>query len=278
MSTLFVVATPIGDLRDITMRALEVLRDVRLILSEDTRTTRKLLARYEIATPMLAYQEHNHAERLPRVLRTLETGDVALVSEAGMPAISDPGEALVRAVIEAGHRVSPLPGPSALTASLAVSGMATAPFTFVGFLPRRGAERRKLFGSIFDRPDTIVAFEAPHRLRESLEDALPILGDRQVVVCRELTKLHEEVFRGTLREALDHFAEPRGEFTLVIAGAPPVEEGAIDEAAVLHELRTMRDKGLGAKRAIAEMALTRGISRRDLYRLWLQIGEGEDEA
>ena len=278
MGTLHIVATPIGDLRDVTMRAVEVLRAVSLILSEDTRTTRKLLDRYEIATPMLAYNEHNHAERLSRVLRTLESGDIALVSEAGTPAISDPGEALVRAAAEAGHRVSPVPGPSALTAALAVSGMPATLVTFVGFLPRKRGERRRLLSELADRPDTVIAFEAPHRIQNSLEDAaLTLGGDRRIVVCRELTKLHEEVFRGTLREALAHFVTPRGEFTLVIAGAPTEASGEIDEAATLDQLRALRDRGVGAKQAIAEMALTRSLSRRDLYRLWLQLGDLESE-
>lgn len=278
MGTLHIVATPIGDLRDVTMRAVEVLRAVSLILSEDTRTTRKLLDRYEIATPMLAYNEHNHAERLSRVLRTLESGDIALVSEAGMPAISDPGEALVRAAAEAGHRVSPVPGPSALTAALAVSGMPATLVTFVGFLPRKRGERRRLLSELADRPDTVIAFEAPHRIQDSLEDAaLTLGGDRRIVVCRELTKLHEEVFRGTLREALAHFVTPRGEFTLVIAGAPTEASGEIDEAATLDQLRALRDRGVRAKQAITEMALTRGLSRRDLYRLWLQLGDLESE-
>ncbi|MSQ62057.1 MAG: 16S rRNA (cytidine(1402)-2'-O)-methyltransferase [Dehalococcoidia bacterium] len=278
MGTLHIVATPIGDLRDVTMRAVEVLRGVSLILSEDTRTTRKLLDRYEITTPMLAYNEHNHAERLSRVLRTLEGGDIALVSEAGMPAISDPGEALVRAAVEAGNRVSPVPGPSALTAALAVSGMPATLVTFIGFLPRKKGERRRLLSQLADRPDTLIAFEAPHRIQDSLEDAaLTLGGDRRIVVCREMTKLHEEVFRGTLREALTHFVTPRGEFTLVIAGAPTEASGEIDEAATLEELRALRDRGVGAKQAIAEMALTRGLSRRDLYRLWLQLGDLESD-
>ena len=278
MGILYLVATPIGDLRDITIRAVEVLRSASLILSEDTRTTRKLLTRYEITTPMLAYNEHNHAERLSRVLHTLESGDIALVSEAGMPAISDPGEALVRAVTEAGHLASPVPGPSALTAALAVAGMPATLVTFLGFLPRKTGERRKLLAQLAARPDTLVAFEAPHRIQDSLEDAALILGgDRRIVACREMTKLHEEVFRGTLREAIAHFVTPRGEFTLVIAGAPTDAGGEIDEAAVLDELRALRDRGVGAKQAIAQMALTRGLSRRDLYRLWLQLGDTETE-
>ena len=150
--------------------------------------------------------------------------------------------------------------------------------TFVGFLPRKRGERRRLLSKLADRPDTVIAFEAPHRIQDSLEDAaLTLGGDRRIVVCRELTKLHEEVFRGTLREALAHFVTPRGEFTLVIAGAPTEASGEIDEAATLDQLRALRDRGVGAKQAIAEMALTRGLSRRDLYRLWLQLGDLESE-
>ncbi len=272
MATLYLVATPIGNLEDITLRALRILREVHLVACEDTRTTRKLLAHYDIHTPTLAYNEHNHRQRTPRILAVLETGDVALVSEAGTPAISDPGEALVRAVIEAGHDVSPLPGPSALTAALAVSGLPMQRVTYTGFLPRRAKERRELLRSLSGRPDTLVAFETPQRLRDALEDALSVLGDRRVAVCREMTKLHEEVCRGTLREALPHFEAPRGEVTLVIEGAPAAEDGVVDEARVLDELRRLRDEGHSAKQAIAELALTRGIQRRTLYRLWLQLG------
>ncbi|HWO94378.1 MAG TPA: 16S rRNA (cytidine(1402)-2'-O)-methyltransferase [Dehalococcoidia bacterium] len=270
MPTLYLVATPIGNLDDITLRALQTLRQVALIACEDTRTTRHLLAHFDIRQPTLAYNEHNHTARLPRILATLEGGDVAFVSEAGMPAISDPGEMLVRAAIDAGHRVIALPGPSAVVTAIAVSGLPPRPFTFLGFLPRSAKERRKLLASMAPRPDTLVAFEAPHRLREALEDAMAMLGERRIAVCRELTKLHEEVFRGTLREALAYFQEPRGEFTLVIEGAPR-GSGRIDEHQVLEELRALRDQGVSAKQAIAQLALTQGLSRRELYRLWLQL-------
>ncbi len=272
MPTLYLVATPIGNLGDVTVRAIEVLRSVGLVACEDTRTTRKLLARYDITTPTLAYNEHNHRERMPRILAALETRDVALVSEAGTPAISDPGEALVRAAAEAGFDVAPVPGASAVTAALAASGLPARQFTYLGFLPRGASERRRLLASVADREDTLLAFESPHRLRESLEDALATLGDRRVAVCRELTKQHEEIFRGRLSEALEHFALPRGEFTLVVEGAPKGDSDEFDEAAVLDELRALRDRGQTARQAIAQVALTRGLSRRELYRLWLQLG------
>jgi len=226
MPTLFVVATPIGNLEDVTLRALRVLREVSLIAAEDTRTTRKLLAHHGIRNRLLSYNDHNKAARIPRLLHALREGDVALVSEGGTPVISDPGLDLVAAALDGGFAVTPVPGPSAVTAALAVSGLASRQFTYLGFLPRRAGERRRLFAALRDDPRTLVAFESPHRLRASLTALRDALGDRRVAVCRELTKKFEEVFRGTLSEALDRFAEPRGEFTLVIEGAPQTGVGA----------------------------------------------------
>src|SRR3990170_5899911 len=219
MPTLYVVATPIGNLEDVTLRALRVLREVSLIAAEDTRTTRKLLAHHGIRNRLLSYNDHNKAARIPRLLHALREGDVALVSEGGPPAISDPGLDLVAAAVDAGFAVVPVPGPSAVTAALAVSGLSVRQFTYLGFLPRRAGARRRLLAGFRDDPRTLVAFESPHRLRASLAALRDALGDRRVAVCRELTKAFEEVFRGTLSDALDHFVEPRGEFTLVIEGA-----------------------------------------------------------
>ncbi|MFB3092853.1 MAG: 16S rRNA (cytidine(1402)-2'-O)-methyltransferase, partial [Dehalococcoidia bacterium] len=214
MPTLYVVATPIGNLEDVTHRALRVLREVSLIAAEDTRTTRKLLARHGIrALPtgrqarLISYNEHNKAARTPRLLAALRDGDVALVSEGGTPVISDPGHDLVTAALEAGFTVTPIPGPSAVTAALAVSGLSTRQFTYLGFLPRRAGERRRLFASLRDDPHTIVAFESPHRLLRSLSDMHAEWGDRRIAACRELTKAFEEVFRGSIGEALEHFAD-----------------------------------------------------------------------
>jgi len=219
MPILYVVATPIGNLEDISLRALRILREVRLIAAEDTRKTRRLLNAYNIETSLTSYHEHSKRAKLDYLLGYLEKEDLALVSEAGMPGLSDPGYDLIVAATERGVSVVSVPGPSAVITALVVSGLPTDQFVYVGFLPRRKGQRQRLLSSISDEPRTIVAFEAPHRLREALTDIEEILGDRRVSVCRELTKVHEEVFRGRVSQAREHFAaEPRGEFSLVIEG------------------------------------------------------------
>lgn len=270
MPTLYLVATPIGNLEDVTLRALRILGDVALIAAEDTRTTRKLLAHHGIKARLTSYHEHNKTQKIPYILRALEHGNVALVSEAGMPAVSDPGVDLVAAAVAAGVAVVAVPGPSAVVTALAVSGLSTRQFTYVGFLPRRRGERRRLLSHLAGQPQTIVALESPHRLVASLVDLLAVLGDRRIAVCRELTKLHEEVFRGRISEALAHFREPRGEFTLVIEGTAGSESAPPDETAVRQELRRLRQQGLGARQAVDEVALRFGLPRRQAYRLWLE--------
>ena len=270
MPTLYLVATPIGNLEDVTLRALRILRDVSLIAAEDTRTTRKLLSHHGIKARLTSYHEHNKAQKIPHILSALEQGDVAVVSEAGMPAVSDPGVDLVAAALAAGVSVVAVPGPSAVVTALAVSGLPTRQFTYIGFLPRRPGERRRLLSGLAAESRTIVALESPHRLLASLTDLLTVLGDRRIAVCRELTKLHEEVFRGRISEALAHFGEPRGEFTLVIERAAGAEEAPLDEAAVHQELRRLGEQGLGARRAVDEVALRFGLPRREAYRLWLR--------
>ena len=218
MPILYVVATPIGNLEDISLRALRILREVGLIAAEDTRKTRRLLNAYDIDTPLTSYHEHSRKAKLDHLLGHLQTKDLALVSEAGMPGLSDPGYDLVVTAIDRGVLVVPVPGPSAVITALVVSGLPTDQFVYVGFLPRRKGQRQRLLGSISDESRTIVAFEAPHRLREALTDIGEILGDRKVSVCRELTKVHEEIFRGRVSQAREHFVQPRGEFSLVIEG------------------------------------------------------------
>ncbi len=268
MPTLYVVATPIGNLEDVTLRALRVLREVSLIAAEDTRTTRKLLSHHGIRTRLLSYNEHNKAARIPRLLAALKEGDVALVSEGGTPAISDPGLDLVAAAVEAGFAVTPIPGPSAVTAALAVSGLPTRQFTYLGFLPRRSGERRRLLASLRYDPRTVLAFESPHRLRRSLEDLRKEWGDRRLAVCRELTKAFEEVFRGRISEALERFAEPRGEFTLVVEGATDAPPPPLEEAR--RDLLLRRQAGEPARRAVPEVAKRYGLPRRQVYRMWLE--------
>jgi 16S rRNA (cytidine1402-2'-O)-methyltransferase len=269
MTALYVVATPIGNLEDVTLRALRVLREVSLIAAEDTRTTRKLLARHGIRARLVSYNEHNKAARRPQLLAALRDGDVALVSEGGTPVISDPGQDLVTAALEAGFTVTPIPGPSAVTAALAVSGLSTRQFTYLGFLPRRAGERRRLFASLRDDPRTIVAFESPHRLLRSLSDMHAEWGDRRIAVCRELTKLFEEVFRASISEALEHFADrPRGEFTLVVEGS--AGPAAPDFEAARRDLQQRRSDGEPAKLAVAEVARRYGLPHRQVYRMWLE--------
>lgn len=270
--TLYIVATPIGNLEDVTLRALRTLREAMLIAAEDTRTTRKLLSHYDIHTPLTSYNDRNRRLKTPSILGALALGDVALVSEAGMPAISDPGFDLVVAAYDAGIRVVPIPGPSAITTAVAASGLPSRSFTYVGFLPRRGSDRRRLLRSLATRPETLVAFEAPHRLRDALADMLTELGDRRIAACRELTKTFEEVFRGRLSEALAHFAAPRGEFTLVIAGAEPEDAAStVDNAELLTEMRRLRREGTTAQDAVALLMGRFGLPRRQLYKLWLEI-------
>jgi 16S rRNA (cytidine1402-2'-O)-methyltransferase len=218
MPNLYVIATPIGNLDDISLRALRLLQEVKLIAAEDTRKTRHLLNTYNIKTPLTSYHEYSKRVKLDYLLDYLEKEDLALVSEAGMPGLSDPGYDLIVASIERGIPVVPIPGASAVITALVVSGLPTDQFLYVGFLPRRKGQRQRLLSSIVDEPRTIVAFETPHRLRETLSDIEEILGNRRLSVCRELTKVHEEIFRGRVSQAREHFVEPRGEFSLVIEG------------------------------------------------------------
>ena len=218
MSVLYVIATPIGNLEDISLRALRLLQEVKLIAAEDTRTTRHLLNAHDIKTPLTSYHEHSKRAKLDYLLNYLEKEDMALVSEAGMPGLSDPGYELIIAAIERGISVVPIPGASAVITALAVSGLPSDQFDYVGFLPRRKGQRQRLLMSIVEESRTIVAFETPHRLSEALRDIEEILGNRRISVCRELTKIHEEIFRGRVSQAREYFVEPRGEFTLVIEG------------------------------------------------------------
>jgi 16S rRNA (cytidine1402-2'-O)-methyltransferase len=233
LGTLYVVGTPIGNLEDITLRALRVLRTVALIAAEDTRTTRKLLQRYEIATPLTSFHDFTGPGKTRRLVERLVEEDVALVSEAGTPGISDPGYPLIRAALDAGIPVVPVPGPSAVITALVGSGLPMHRFRFLGFLPRKPGQRERLLASLARDPDTLVFFESPHRLVGALEALLAALGDRPVAVARELTKVHEEFVRGTLATALAHFraVRPRGEFTLVVGGCPGDGERASRDAA-----------------------------------------------
>ena len=267
---LFVVATPIGNLADITLRAIRVLGDVDVIAAEDTRTTRKLLAHHNIQTPLISYHEHNEALRTPELLGRLQAGEsVAIVSEAGTPSISDPGYRLIDASIAAQVPVEPVPGPSAILAALVVSGLPSDAFVFEGFLPRRAGERRRRLAELAAEQRTLVLFEAPHRVDSSLQDMLDALGDRRAALCRELTKLHEEVRRGPLSDLVGSLQRSpvKGELVIVVEGAPaavPDVDAAVDE--VMERTR----KGESVREATRSVAVQRGVSRRALYDRVLQ--------
>jgi 16S rRNA (cytidine1402-2'-O)-methyltransferase len=267
--TLFVVATPIGNLEDITYRAVRVLREVDLIACEDTRHSAKLLQHYGIDKSTVSYHEHNEAARAEELVAKLEQGlSVAQVSDAGMPGISDPGYRMIKLAIERGIQVVPVPGPSALIAALAASGMATDSFQFLGFLPARSGQRRTLLETLRNAEHTTVVYEAPHRIAETLQDVVELLGaDRPVVLARELTKVHEEFIRGTAAELLRHCKdrEPKGEITLLIGkGEQRAAEPEKDIASRLQEI--MREQQLDESAALKALAKEQGISKSEAYR------------
>jgi 16S rRNA (cytidine1402-2'-O)-methyltransferase len=272
MSTLYLVATPIGNLEDITARAVRILAEVELIAAEDTRQTQKLLKHFSIQNRLESYYEHNKLTKLETILGALERGDVALVSDAGTPALNDPGYELVRSVLEAGHRVSPVPGPSAPVAALVASGLPTDRFVYLGYLPRKAKQRVRFLGEVQSLPYTLVFLETPHRLVAALMDLLTVFGDRQIAVARELTKLHEDIFRGTIAEAVAYFGETpvRGEITLVIAGAlqeAPKWTYELVESVLCEGL----NGGESPAKIARDVAVKSGWTRRELYRMITEI-------
>ncbi len=270
MGTLYIVGTPIGNLEDMSLRALRILGEVGLIAAEDTRKTRKLLTHFKIETPLTSYHDHSKLSRQEELLSTLQYKDVALVSEAGMPGLSDPGYEIIKAAIARGIAVVPVPGPSALITALVLSGLPTDSFLYLGFLPRRQKERRQLLASLVRESHTLVAFEAPHRLLASLADLKDMLGDRRIALARELTKMYEEVWRGSIGQALAHFEEnpPRGEFTLVIEGAKG-ERVTWDEGQVMEALAQLLAEGVKRKEAVKVVADLAGWPKREVYKLAL---------
>jgi 16S rRNA (cytidine1402-2'-O)-methyltransferase len=276
MPALYVVATPIGNLEDITLRALRILREVKLIAAEDTRRTRQLLNRYDIKTKTTSYHEHNKWSKLDYIFDCLGENDVALVSDAGMPGIADPGYELIKTAVQRGIPVVPVPGPSVVITALAVSGLPADTFCYLGFLPPRSNQRRRLLESVAGGSATILTLEAPHRLAASLNDILAVLGDRKIAVCRELTKIHEEIFRGTVGEALRHFTGPRGELALVIAGKQEQQRREIDSE-IESQLRFLRRTGEPARSAVAQVSRRTGLPRKEIYQAWLKVtGECEN--
>lgn len=266
--TLYVVATPIGNLEDITFRAVRVLREADLIACEDTRHTRVLLSHYGIGTPTLSYHDHNARTRAPQLLDRLEAGEsIALVSDAGTPAISDPGYRLISGAAERGIAVVPVPGPSAFVAALSAAGLATDAFLFAGFLPPKASQRQARLADLATERATLVFYEAPHRITETLADLAEAFGDREAVLARELTKLHEELLRGRLSGLGDALTPDRrrGEMVLVVAGAPERQTPSADTplAARVAELEAA---GLSRMDAVKQTARERGLPKRDVYR------------
>ncbi|HEX5370987.1 MAG TPA: 16S rRNA (cytidine(1402)-2'-O)-methyltransferase [Dehalococcoidia bacterium] len=271
MGILYVAATPIGNLEDVTLRALRVLATVPLVAAEDTRTAGVFLRHHGLNPKLISYNDHNMTERIPQILQRLADGDVALVSDAGTPAISDPGVDLVAAAREAGYEVVALPGVSAPVTAVSVAGLRSTSFHFVGFLPRSEGALRRLIEAAAASEDTLVAFESPQRLRKTLAIIEEVAPSRRIAVCRELTKLHEETFVGTAAEALAHFTQPRGEIVLLLEAA--TETHAIneaDEASLREEVVEMKRLGLTRAQATALLTSRHGTPRRRAYQLWLE--------
>jgi 16S rRNA (cytidine1402-2'-O)-methyltransferase len=270
--TLFVVATPIGNLEDITGRALRVLREASIIAAEDTRRTAHLLARYAITTPTTSLHEHNEAQKSPALVGKLERGDdVALVSDAGTPTISDPGNRLIQAAIEAGIRVESVPGPNAVVAALAVSGLPTDAFSFLGFPPTRSNAKSEWFERARTIGGTIVFFEAPHRIRETLERLRAEVGDCPIVVCREMTKKHEELVRGPISAVLEEMSIPVGEFTVVAKIGQSIDKSVRpppDAQSVFVEFGDLTKlKGMSRRKAVTTLARRHGVGGNLIYEL-----------
>lgn len=269
MGTLYLVATPIGNLEDITFRAVRILREAALIAAEDTRTTRILLDRYEIATPTTSYHEHTSVSRSDAILAALETGDVALVSDAGTPGVNDPGYDLVVAAIARGHAVSPIPGACAAVAALAASGLPTDQFVFAGFAPRKKNALSAWVAGLRSEQRTTIVYESPHRVEETLRSLAAAHPGRSICIAREITKRFEEFWRGTCSDAVAHLAEQpaRGEYVLVIGGATEPEVTAWEIAEVEAALRERLKTGYSGRDAAAEVANLSGWPRREVVRL-----------
>jgi len=267
MGTLYLVATPIGNLEDMSPRAVRTLREARLIAAEDTRNTRKLLTHFDLHTPITSYFEHNKLTKLDAILTALSGGDVALVSDAGTPAINDPGYELVRAALDSGHTVCPIPGPSAPLAALAASGLPTDSFLYLGYLPRKSSERQELFRQVDNLPYTLLFLESPHRLLAALKDLETSLGDRQIAVARELTKVHEEIWRGSTAGAVEYFTrvEPRGEFTLVVSGKTKRGKEKWSEDRLNLAIQSGMKLGESPSTLAKRVAHESGWDRKDIY-------------
>jgi 16S rRNA (cytidine1402-2'-O)-methyltransferase len=269
--TLYICPTPIGNLEDITLRVLNILKEVDLVAAEDTRHTLRLLNHFQIKKPMTSYHEHNIREKGPDLIRQLQEGKtIALVSDAGMPGISDPGQDLIRLAIEEGIRVVGLPGPSAALLALVISGLPTEKFAFEGFLPSKSTDRKKALEMIRDERRTLVFYESPHRIAGSLKDMLDVLGDRKASLSRELTKHFEETLRGGLQDLLSHAEERnlKGEMVVVVSGAEEVQAEEID---IKSELRKLLEGGMSKKEAVKELVRVHGVPRNQAYQESLDL-------
>jgi 16S rRNA (cytidine1402-2'-O)-methyltransferase len=272
MPTLYIVATPIGNLEDMSFRAIRILKEVSLIAAEDTRTSRVLTQHFGIETPLTSYHEHNKITKLEQIFNTLEHSDVALISDAGTPGISDPGFELIQEAIKRGVPVVPIPGASAVITALIASGLPTDSFTYLGFLPKKQSARRELFQSLKNEKRTLVSYESPHRLADTLGLIAAVMGDtRQVCIAREMTKKFEEFWRGTALEAAKHYGSenPKGEVTLLIAPAV-AENGSWDKAKVLAELENRLEAGQALNQAAKEIAALSGWKKSAVYDLGLE--------
>lgn len=277
--TLYLCATPIGNLEDMTYRAVRILGEVALIAAEDTRHTRKLLTHFDLHTPLISYHEHNKAERGPELIdRLLAGNDVAVVSDAGLPGISDPGADLAALAIAAGITVTPLPGANAALSALICSGLDTTLFSFVGFLPKTKKKRQELLATLTHRTETLLFYESPHRLKETLAELAAAFGPRPAAAARELTKKFEEFVRAPLDELLGHFQRetPRGEFVLVVAGADPAAAAAAlappeDVLSPVEEVLALEAGGMDRKAAMKQVAQRRGLAKRDIYQALLAV-------
>ncbi|MBD2498609.1 16S rRNA (cytidine(1402)-2'-O)-methyltransferase [Nostoc sp. FACHB-280] len=272
--TLYVVGTPIGNLEDITFRAVRILQTVDLIAAEDTRHTGKLLQHFQVKTPQISYHEHNRNSRIPEILEHLNHGKaIALVSDAGMPGISDPGYELIKACIDAGIKVVPIPGASAAITALSAAGLPTDKFAFEGFLPPKAQQRREYLETLQTESRTLIFYESPHRLTDTLQDLAEVFGDeRQIVLARELTKLYEEFWRGTIADAIAHYQqrEPQGEYTLLVAGTPATQL-LLNETQLKAELQQLISQGISRSQASRQLAKFTSLSRREVYQLALSI-------
>ncbi len=275
--TLYIVGTPLGNLEDMTFRAIRILKEVDIIAAEDTRHTGKLLQHFQIETPQISYYEHNANRRTPELIQKLEKGDaIALVTDAGMPAISDPGYELVKACAAAQINVIPIPGATAAMTALAASGIESDRFIFEGFLPTKNKERKARLQQIQRETRSLIFYEAPHRVLQTLTDFVDIFGqNRPIVLARELTKMHEQFWRGTIGEAISYYQEntPKGEFTLIVAGGDAATQMALTEDQLKLELQKLIAEGMSRSQASRHLAQVTAIPRRELYQLALAIEE-----